>query len=160
MHLATPARLGGRKSGLRRNPGMGARCVKTQYVKLGVLQYGTVAKVGLRPRRRIKNGRENHYNYSSFYTGRTTDPHHEQKHHQQPPTTTRPKRPRNPKTSPTHHPESFAFQLFLDFHTHCTESLFTLVLRFGPALKGPVYAVPGDAGVQRSGAGAHPTQLG
>ena len=39
MHLATLARLGGRKSGLRRNPGMGARCVKTQYVKLGVLQY-------------------------------------------------------------------------------------------------------------------------
>ena len=42
MHLATPARLGGRKSGLRRNPGMGARCAKTQYVKLGALQYSVV----------------------------------------------------------------------------------------------------------------------
>ena len=38
MHLATPARLGGRKSGLRRNPGPEGRCAKTQSVKVGALQ--------------------------------------------------------------------------------------------------------------------------
>ena len=47
MHLATPARLGGRKSGLRRNPGMGARCAKTQYVKL-VYRNAPTLKKGLR----------------------------------------------------------------------------------------------------------------
>ena len=36
MHLAAPARLGGRKFGLRRNPGPGARCVKTHSGKLRV----------------------------------------------------------------------------------------------------------------------------
>ena len=39
MHLPTPARLGGRKSGLRRNPGPEGRCAKTQSVKVGALQY-------------------------------------------------------------------------------------------------------------------------
>ena len=53
MHLATPARLGGRKSGLRRNPGMGARCAKTQYGKLGALQYCYQYTTGVRPPRVI-----------------------------------------------------------------------------------------------------------
>eukprot|EP01045_Picozoa_sp_COSAG04_P033646 COSAG04_NODE_7046_length_1203_cov_1.332428_1_plen_222_part_10 len=35
MHLPTPARLGGRKSGRSRNPGMEGRCAKTQYGKVG-----------------------------------------------------------------------------------------------------------------------------
>ena len=39
MHLPTPARLVGRKSGLRRNPGPEGRCAKTQSGKVGVLQY-------------------------------------------------------------------------------------------------------------------------
>ena len=39
MHLPTPARLGGRKSGLRRNPGPEGRCAKTQSGKVGALQY-------------------------------------------------------------------------------------------------------------------------
>ena len=39
MHLPTPARLVGRKSGLRRNPGPEGRCAKTQSVKVGALQF-------------------------------------------------------------------------------------------------------------------------